>query len=73
MGISEAVLDSLKDCSSLYHHLLYANIVVVGGCALFPGLGNRLQAEIRALAPEEFSVNVIITNKYVFEFINYFF
>lgn len=58
MGIAEAVVDSINSCPSDTHPHLYNNIIVVGGCAKFPGLKERLQKELRSMAPDEFDVNV---------------
>lgn len=60
MRVAEAVLHCLEDCPTAAHNTLLSNIVVVGGCALFPGLQERLYAEIRALAPDDMDVNVTV-------------
>lgn len=48
-------------------HIL-GNIVVVGGCALFAGMQTRLERELRALAPDDVQVSVIVPEKYVIIF-----
>lgn len=58
MGVHEAVADAIKSCPSETAAHLYANIIVVGGSALFPNMQQRLQNELRALAPEDADVNV---------------
>ncbi|CAD7083399.1 unnamed protein product [Hermetia illucens] len=61
MGVSEAIMNALDSCPPPVHHVLLENIVVTGGCALIPGMGERLQTELRALAPDDMEVKVIIT------------
>lgn len=63
MGIAEAVLNCIEFCPEEAVPHLLANIIVSGGCGLFPGMQTRLQNEIRALAPDEFDVNVFIPPK----------
>lgn len=58
MGISEAVIDAVNACPEETRPHLFANIIVIGGSAKFPGLQSRLQKEIRSMAPDWFKVNV---------------
>lgn len=60
MGISEAVINSINSCPKETRPHLYANIVVIGGSAKFPGMQARLQKDIRSMAPEWFEVNVML-------------
>lgn len=56
-------MDSLKACpADAVPHLL-ANIVVVGGCALFKGMESRLINELRLLAPNDVEINVTVPKK----------
>ncbi|XP_055701592.1 actin-related protein 6 [Phlebotomus papatasi] len=63
MGVPEAVMDALTVCPPETLEHLLGNIVVCGGSAQYPGMETRLQREIRALAPEEYRVNVKIADK----------
>lgn len=65
MGIAEAVVASINSCPVATHPHLYANIVVTGGCSLFPNFQKRLLKDIRKLAPDEYAVNVTLPEKYV--------
>lgn len=65
MGIAEAVVASINSCPVATHPHLYANIVVTGGCSLFPNFQKRLLKDIRKLAPDEYEVNVTLPEKYV--------
>lgn len=60
MGVSEAVINSISACPEETRPHLYANIVVVGGSAKFPGMQARLQKDIRSMAPEWYEVNVTL-------------
>ncbi|EZA48624.1 hypothetical protein DMN91_012514 [Ooceraea biroi] len=58
MGIPEAILDSIKTCNEeMWPHFL-SNIILTGGNAKFPGFKDRIQREVRSLAPAECAVNV---------------
>lgn len=57
-GIPDAVMQSLSTLPSALTGPLLANVVVVGGTALLPGLMERLQAELRARAPAMLPVRV---------------
>lgn len=65
MGVPAAVMDSILACPEETRPHLLANIVVVGGCARFAGMGTRLQNDIRALAPDDMDVNVTVGEKYM--------
>jgi len=65
MGIPEAILDSIKSCNEeTWPHFL-SNIVLTGGNAKFPGFKDRIQKEVRSLAPTEYAVNVHLPQKYL--------
>lgn len=72
MGVPEAILESVKLCQpdAAHAHLL-SNIIVVGGCAKFPGMQERLQAEVRALTPADIDVEVIVPKEYDFCFLSF--
>ena len=44
---------------------LYQNLVLTGGNCLFPGFRERVQREVRALAPADLPVAVLLPPKYV--------
>lgn len=45
---------------------LYANNVLSGGTTMYPGIGDRMQKEITALAPSTMKIKVIFnTHTYV--------
>lgn len=51
-------------CPEMQSHF-YKNIVLTGGNALFPGFRDRVYKEVRALAPVEYEVSVVLPQKYV--------
>lgn len=63
MGVPEAVINSIGACADDVKPHLFPNIVVIGGCALFDGMQSRLEAEIRALAPDDVDVCVTMPKK----------
>ena len=60
MGISELVHEVVKSFPDPVQPHFYKNIILVGGNANFPGYRERVQADVRALAKEEFEVEVHI-------------
>ena len=60
MGIPEAIAHSISLTPSPMHPHLYANIIVTGGNALFPGFEARISSEVRKMAPDDFEVNVTV-------------
>lgn len=59
-GIAEAVLNAAEACPAEAMPHLLQNIVVIGGCALFPGMQKRLEGEIQALSPEDILIRVTV-------------
>ena len=47
------------------HEPLYGNILLVGGNAMFPNLKERLESELRIMAPANYDINVVTPRKYV--------
>ena len=60
MGIPEAVAHSISLTPTPMHPHLYANIIVTGGNALFPGFEARVTTEVRKMAPDDYEVNVTV-------------
>jgi len=59
MGIHEATYKCIQTCDIDLRRDLYKNIVLSGGNTLFPGIGERLTREIKALAPAKIDVKVV--------------
>lgn len=60
MGVAEAIVDAINGCPDETKPHLFSNIVVCGGSARFSGMQTRIQKDVRALAPDEFDVNVTV-------------
>ncbi|XP_031627503.1 actin-related protein 6 [Contarinia nasturtii] len=60
MGLAEVIFDACKSCPEKALGHLLPNIVCIGGCAMFPGMAERLQKEVRALAPDYIDVAVTV-------------
>ncbi|KAK0132876.1 Actin-related protein 6 [Merluccius polli] len=60
MGIPEAVVRSIRTMPEEMQPHFYKNIVVTGGNCLFPGFRERVLRDVRALAPAEFPVSVLL-------------
>jgi len=63
MGIPEAICHSISVCPSRTQPHLYANILLTGGCTLFPGFRERIEAEVRSRAPDDLDVQVTLPAK----------
>lgn len=57
-GIPETVMQSLEAVPRVLWQGLLGNVVLVGGCSLLPGFVERVESEIRMLAPAECVVRV---------------
>ena len=64
-GIHETTFNSIMKCNLDVRSSkdLYANIVLSGGSTMFPGIADRVQKEITALAPPTTRVRIIPVGK----------
>ena len=62
-GLGVAVVESVSACAEYMHALLYEHIIVLGGSSQFSGLIERLEAEIRQRAPDEYRVRIRRSNE----------
>uniref|UniRef100_A0A3Q2GWR7 Actin gamma 1 n=1 Tax=Equus caballus TaxID=9796 RepID=A0A3Q2GWR7_HORSE len=58
-GIHETAFNSIMKCDVDIHKDLYANTVLSGGTTLYPGIADRMQKEITALAPSTMKIKII--------------
>jgi actin-related protein len=58
-GIHDATYNSIMQCDMDIRSDLYANIVLSGGNTMYPGIADRMQKEITALAPSTVEVKII--------------
>ena len=50
-GIHESTFDSIKKCDIDIRRDMYGNILLSGGTTMLPGFADRLEREMKALAP----------------------
>jgi len=53
MGVHELLLNSILNCDIDVRQQLLNNIVLTGGCTLFPGFAERMQKEINNILPNQ--------------------
>ena len=58
-GIDKLTYDSIMKCDVEIQKGLFANIVLAGGSTMFPGIAERMQKEITALAPPTMKIKII--------------
>ncbi|RUS13577.1 actin-domain-containing protein, partial [Endogone sp. FLAS-F59071] len=57
-GIPETIVQSVTACDEALHGLMYSNVVLVGGNVQLPGFRERVETDLRNLAPADFEVRV---------------
>lgn len=63
MGIPEAIIHSIEQLPVEMQPHCYMNILLTGGCSLFPGMKERVFSEVRSLAPCDVDVAVYCPSK----------
>ncbi|MBE9185273.1 actin, cytoplasmic 2 [Microcoleus sp. LEGE 07076] len=58
-GIHETLYKSIMKCDVDIRKDIYANIVLSGGTTMFPGIADRMQKEVSALAPPNIKIKII--------------
>ncbi|KAK5606042.1 Actin, alpha cardiac muscle 1 [Crenichthys baileyi] len=58
-GIQETTYNSIMKCDIDIRKDLYANNVLSGGTTMYPGIADRMQKEITALAPSTMKIKII--------------
>ena len=59
-GIAEAIAESVAACDPHLRAAMYHNILLVGGNAKMPGYRERVEEEVRSLAPAGYEVRVFL-------------
>merc|ERR1719355_29379 len=59
-GIHETTYNSIMKCDVDIRKDLYANTVMSGGTTMYPGIADRMQKEITALAPSTIKIKIIL-------------
>merc|ERR1711953_359274 len=58
-GVHETTYNSIMKCDVDIRKDLYANTVMSGGTTMYPGIADRMQKEITALAPSAIKIKII--------------
>jgi actin-related protein len=58
-GIHETTYNSIMKCDVDIRKDLHANFVLSGGSTMYPGIADRMQKEITALAPSTMKIKII--------------
>merc|ERR1712025_1107864 len=58
-GVHETTYSSIMKCDVDIRKDLYANTVMSGGTTMYPGIADRMQKEITALAPSTIKIKII--------------
>eukprot|EP01117_Protostelium_nocturnum_P019243 TRINITY_DN8297_c0_g1_i1.p1 TRINITY_DN8297_c0_g1~~TRINITY_DN8297_c0_g1_i1.p1 ORF type:complete len:372 (-),score=97.33 TRINITY_DN8297_c0_g1_i1:103-1218(-) len=58
-GIHETIFNSIMKCDIDIRKDLYSSIVLSGGSTMFPGIVERMQKELTALAPSTMKIKVV--------------
>ncbi|KAM9995508.1 hypothetical protein ACTFIY_001674 [Dictyostelium cf. discoideum] len=58
-GIHEATYNSIMKCDVDIHKDLFYNVVLSGGSTMFPGIADRMNKELNALAPSTMKIRII--------------
>lgn len=59
-GIAETIVESITACDPFLRAAMYHNVLLVGGNAKIPDLKERLEMELRKLAPANYKVRVYL-------------
>jgi len=59
-GIAEAIVESIEACDAMFRAAMYHNVLLVGGNAKIPGFRDRVETELRKLAPTNYEVRVYL-------------
>jgi len=58
-GIHETTFNSIMKCDVDIRRDLYSNVVMSGGTTMYPGIADRMQKELTALAPSTMKIKII--------------
>jgi len=60
VGIAEGICQSTEAYDPIYRAVMYHNVILTGGTVQLPHFKERLQMELRALAPSNYEIRVYI-------------
>jgi len=70
LGIAEAIVQSIEACEPMYRAAMYNNIVLTGGNVKLPNFKQRLEMELRTIAPINYNIRIYVPEdpiSYAFE------
>jgi hypothetical protein len=59
-GIPKSIVQSIEGCDSALHAAMFQNILLIGGNAKIPHIRERIEQEVRSLAPTQYTVRVSV-------------
>jgi actin-related protein 6 len=60
LGLAQAIVQSIEACDEVYRAAMYHNIILTGGNANIPNLKERLEVELRSMAPIQYSIRIFL-------------
>jgi actin-related protein 6 len=64
MGISEAIVDVIQNFPTEVQSHLYRNVLLTGGSCNLPNFRDRVEKDVRTMAPAECKVHIKLATKY---------
>ncbi|EAL62676.1 hypothetical protein DDB_G0289489 [Dictyostelium discoideum AX4] len=58
-GIHETIYNSIMKCDVDIRRYLFGNVILSGGSTMFPGIADRMNKELTALAPSTMKIKII--------------
>jgi actin-related protein len=58
IGLAEAIVQSIEACDPIYRPAMYHNIVLTGGNVKMPNFKERLETELRSIAPINYKIRI---------------
>lgn len=58
LGLAETIVKSIESCDPIYHAAMYHNIILTGGNINIPNFKERLELELRSVAPIEYKIRI---------------
>ncbi len=60
LGLAETIVQSIEACDPVYHAAMYHNVVLTGGNVRIPYFKERLEVELRSIAPINYKIRVYV-------------
>lgn len=63
MGVSEAIVHVIENFPPEVQEHLYKNVLLIGGSCNLPNFAERVEKDVRTMAPAEFEVRISLASK----------